>query len=144
MIGCILGPFKRVNIDKIDQLAELRNILDELRHDRGKNHGRVNPLFLQRAIDPALQTVIPIIGKTQWLPGKQAAQAGKPGKSGCETGDVQVGAILAHGIDISLVLKVVNEGPKKHPVPGGLMLEQVIGANLVAFIRRIRQAVYQI
>jgi hypothetical protein len=144
VIGCILGPFKRVNIDKIDQLAELRNILDELRHDRGKNHGRVNPLFSQRTINPGMQTRIAIVGKTQRLLAKQTAQAGKPGKVGSELGDVQVYAIPTHGLDISSILRVVNKGPEEHTMPGSQMLEQMIRANLVAFIRRIRQAVYQI
>ncbi|MNU04762.1 hypothetical protein D3C72_2493110 [compost metagenome] len=41
-------------------------------------------------------------------------------------------------------MQIVDEGTEKNAMPGGKMLEQVIRANLVAFIGGVRQSVNEV
>jgi hypothetical protein len=115
-----------------------------LRHDGGKDDRGVDLVLRQRLVNPRLQASVLVVAQTQRLVREQTTQATQLGAARVQAGNVHVRADLAHGVDIGFVGRVVNKGAQKHAVLFDQMLEQVVGADFVALVRRIRQPVNEV
>ncbi len=115
-----------------------------MRHRRAEDDDGIDILVPADTVDPALQARVAIVAQGERLVGKQGVETADLGEARIEAGDVQAAAIAANLLDELLVVRVVDEGPEKNPVLGRQVLEQVVGADLVALVRRVGQAMDEV
>ncbi len=95
-------------------------------------------------VDPVGHRGAAVVAQGERVARKQGVQAGDSCASRVQAGDLQVGTQGANRGDMDFVFRVVDEGAEENAMVAGEVLQQVVGAHLVALVGRIRQSVDEI
>ena len=91
MIGCILGPFGRINIDKIDQKRFNIQAFGKLPHRRGKYYHCIDFVSRNDSSNSSLKHCIAVVTHGERLAGQQTRQTCHFGDDRIELGNMHFG-----------------------------------------------------
>ena len=139
----VIGPFRRVQVDKIDDGPQPRQIEHVLSHGRGKNEGTLDALAPHDVLDPLVQLAAAEIRQRQGLAGENGPGTAYPPRPRDDRLDVNLGTQRSELLHMLPVRRVVDETAQNHAIAVSQVPQQVMRTNLVALVRRIRQPVGQ-
>jgi hypothetical protein len=141
--GGVLRPLGRIDVAEIDHHPQLRDVFDELRHRRREHHALRDGVPGDDAVDPALQCRRAVVRDRQRLAAQQAGERAHLGKRRGDVDRLHAGAHRRQRGHVNPVGRIVDEGAKVQLVARGEVAQQVVRTDLVALVRRKRNAVAQ-
>ena len=139
----VLAPFIRIDVAEIDHAAHAGIRIGVLRHGRREYQHARNFMLRDGLVDPGFGRCIAVVIERQRAVAEQCTQAAHARNQWIELGKVAAGAQRFDARHVLPVVRIVDEGGQVHPVRQRQMFQEVVRADLVALVRRIRNPVDQ-
>ena len=137
-------PLRRVDVHEVDHHVHVGQRSDVLRHGRRERHRAADAVSCDRVAHPPGQAVVAVVAERERLAREQAAQAAHARTGRADRRDVQRRAQRPERARVHAIGLVVDERAEVHGVARGEEAQQMMRANLVALVGRIRDAVREV
>ncbi len=140
----VLGPLLRVDVAEVGHEGRRAGAIEVQRHRGGKAHRPVDAVHGDRPVDPALQRRAAVPGQRQRFAAQQAGGAPRARHQRRQRNDLDLRAVLAQRVHVRAVAFEVGERAEVDAIVPAQEPQQVVRADLVALVGRIRQAVHEV